>query len=293
MSEQEKKNKKTAALLSVLVHGLLLLAFLFMLAWKEPNPPLPEYGIQLNFGLDNVGSGDIQPEIEANESESTEEAAPEEIPTESTETPEVTDIEEVKDVTVPIVEETTTNTMDSPDKVAKEVVKEDVKPVVKDKPKEEKKETTKPVEKKEVVKPEVGAKGKEGESTNKEAANQGDNLNKVGDKGDEKGTLDARALYGQPGGGDGKPGLQIIGWMWDEVPNKRDQSSENGQVIIDFLIDSDGYVIKTTIIQTGVSMSVAKFYEDQLRHITFSKTSSGVVTSATTKGTVTFVIKSK
>ena len=66
--EQNKKNKRNAAIVSVLVHSILLLAFLFILAWKEPDPPLPEYGIELNFGLDNVGSGELQPDTPANES---------------------------------------------------------------------------------------------------------------------------------------------------------------------------------------------------------------------------------
>jgi protein TonB len=293
MSEQEKKNKKTATLVSLLVHGLLLIVFLFVVAWREPNPPLPEYGIELNFGLDNVGSGEVQPEIEANESESEEEAVTDELPEETIESTEPAEVQEVKEISEPIVEETTVHVLESPDVVTKKIVKDEVKPVVKEKTVEQKKEASKPVEKKELSKPEDGAKGKDGESTSQQAANQGDNTNKVGDKGNEQGTLDARALYGKPGGGDGKPGLQIIGWMWDEVPNKKDQSSENGQVIIDFLIDGDGYVIKTTVVQTSVSMSVAKFYEEQLRQITFSKTSSGIVTSSTTKGTVTFVIKSK
>ncbi|MEQ8474892.1 hypothetical protein [Fulvivirga sp.] len=289
--QNDKKNRRTAAIASVTLHALLLVAFLFMLAWKEPDPPLPEYGIELNFGLDNVGSGEEQPEVEANDSQSQEEAAENELPEETVESTDDTQTEEVNEVAEPVVEETTVNEQASPDVVAKEVVKEEVKPV-KETPKEVKKETTKPVEKTEVTKPEDGAKGKDGEATEQKAANHGDNTNKVGDKGHEEGTLDSRALYGQPGGGGG-PALQIIGWIWDEVPNKKDKSSENGIVVIDFLIDQDGYVMKTTIRNSSVSMAIAKFYEDQLRDITFSKTNDGVVSSATTKGSVTFVIKSK
>uniref|UniRef100_UPI00404A1107 hypothetical protein n=1 Tax=Fulvivirga sp. TaxID=1931237 RepID=UPI00404A1107 len=289
--QNDKKNRRTAAIASVTLHALLLVAFLFMLAWKEPDPPLPEYGIELNFGLDNVGSGEEQPEVEANDSQSQEEATENELPEETVESTDDTQTEEVNEVAEPVVEETTVNEQASPDVVAKEVVKEEVK-LVKETPKEVKKETTKPVEKTEVTKPEDGAKGKDGEATEQKAANHGDNTNKVGDKGHEEGTLDSRALYGQPGGGGG-PDLQIIGWTWDEVPNKKDKSSENGFVIIDFLIDQDGYVMRTTINKSTVSMIVAKFYEDQLRKVTFRKTSDGVVSSATTKGSVKFVIKSK
>jgi protein TonB len=63
MSEhQESKNKRIAMITSVGIHGLLLLAFMLMMAWRAPNPPLPEYGIELNFGMDEQGGGEIQPE---------------------------------------------------------------------------------------------------------------------------------------------------------------------------------------------------------------------------------------
>src|SRR5688572_6185300 len=63
MSEQqERKNRTIAMITSLGIHGLLLLAFMLMMAWRAPNPPLPEYGIELNFGLDEQGGGEIQPE---------------------------------------------------------------------------------------------------------------------------------------------------------------------------------------------------------------------------------------
>ena len=62
MEMQEKKNRRAGILTSVGIHAALFLTFFFMMAWRAPNPPLPEYGIELNFGLDNQGSGDVQPE---------------------------------------------------------------------------------------------------------------------------------------------------------------------------------------------------------------------------------------
>jgi outer membrane biosynthesis protein TonB len=62
MNEREEKQNKTIALITAIgIHALLFLSFLFVLAWRSPNPPLPEYGIELNFGLDSQGSGDVQP----------------------------------------------------------------------------------------------------------------------------------------------------------------------------------------------------------------------------------------
>ncbi len=292
MTVQQKKHKRTAALVSILVHGILLFLFLFMIAWKEPNPPLPEYGIQLNFGLDNVGSGDVQPETAANESESIEEAAPEELPTENVETPTEAEAESIEESSEPVVKETTSNTAESPDVVAKEVKKEEVKPVVKETPKEEKKAVVKPVEKKEEVKAEEGAKGKEGESSTQQAANQGDNINKVGDKGDEKGTLDARALYGKPGGGGGSA-LELTGWMWDFKPKPNDTSNENGRIVFEIKIDDQGEILSVRTLERSVSPAIEKIYRAEVEKLTFSKTSDNSIVAPVSTGKITFVIKSE
>ena len=61
-SELEKQNKKKAALYTTIIQVVLFAVLFFMVAWRAPDPPLPEYGIELNFGMDEQGSGDIQPE---------------------------------------------------------------------------------------------------------------------------------------------------------------------------------------------------------------------------------------
>lgn len=295
--EEEKRNKKAGMMVSVGLHALLLLAFLFILAWREPDPPLPEYGIELNFGMADVGTGEVQPEQPANPAENEEEAVPEELPEETIEQPveEVEEVEpEVETVEEPLEEvvESVTNPLESPDVIPKEE-KEIKKPAEETKKEEEKKEPEKPVETTAPPeKPSTGAAGTDGQSEEAQNANQGDDKDEQGDKGDEEGTLDARALYGQSGGGAG-PALSIVGWTWDEVPNDKDASSENGTIIFKFTIDQDGYVIKVQTVESSVSPGVTKFYEDQLRQTTFSKTGTGIIPSATTSGTVTFVIKSK
>src|SRR6478609_9554161 len=74
MSSEEKKNRNIGLIASAGIHGVILLILFFLVAWRAPDPPLPEYGIQLNFGLDDQGTGDIQPE----EPNVTEESKPEE-----------------------------------------------------------------------------------------------------------------------------------------------------------------------------------------------------------------------
>ncbi len=289
---QEKKNKRTAAIVSAVVHSLLLLVFLFVMAWREPDPPLPEYGIELNFGLSEVGSGEIQPEIEANESESEEEAAPEE------EAQEEVDIEEevvepTEATSEPIVEESTDNVQESPDVVEKKVEEVIEEPVVEEKPnKEPKKEEVKEEKVEEVKQPENGADGNEGEAESKQQANQGDDTNEVGDKGNEQGTLDSRALYGKPGGRDGSA-LDMTGWIWDFKPKPNDQSSENGRIVFEVKIDDQGEILSVRTLERSVSPAVEKVYRSEVEKLTFSKTSDNSLAAPISTGRITFVIKSK
>ena len=292
-TQQEKKNQKVSMLISLGIHGLLLIVFLFILAWREPDPPLPEYGIELNFGLSDAGTGDVQPQTPPNENTSEEEAAPEELPEEAAE--EVVETAEaVEETAEPVQEvvEPVDNTQESPD-VVPEVPKEDPEPVIEEEKKEEeKKPETKPVENKEPVKPADGAQGDEGESSEAEAANQGDNLDETGDKGDPQGTLDSRALYGNPGGGGGSS-LDMAGWMWDFKPEPKDTSSETGRLVFEIKIDDQGEILSIRRLQSTVSPAVEKVYRQEVEKLTFSKTSSNAIVAPVSTGKITFVIRSK
>ncbi|MGD1961567.1 MAG: hypothetical protein ACFB2Y_22110 [Fulvivirga sp.] len=291
--EKENRNEKVSMLMSLGIHGLLLILFLFILAWREPDPPLPEYGIELNFGLSDAGTGDVQPETPPNQNTSEEEAAPEELPEEAVEEIEETS-EPVEEAAEPVEEviKTVDNTQDSPD-VVPEVQQEEPKPVVEEEKKEEEKKLeAKPVENKEPQNPADGAKGDEGESNEAEAANQGDNIDEIGDKGDPEGTLDSRALYGNPGGGGGSA-LDMSGWMWDFEPKPDDTSSETGRIVFEIKVDDQGEILSVRRLESTVSPTVEKIYRQEVEKLTFSKTSSNAIVAPISTGKITFVIKSK
>ena len=144
--EQERKSKRIALITSLGVHGALLLLLLFMVAWRAPNPPLPEFGIELNFGTDETGTGDVQPEtpVGAEETQAEEaEEQPEEIP-----------LPEPEEIAEEVVEEAAP---DKPVTVQPEVVSKTESPVVVEEKKEAKpveKPAEKPVEKAVEKKPE-------------------------------------------------------------------------------------------------------------------------------------------
>lgn len=301
-SEQEKKNKKTGMAVSAGIHTLLLLLFFFLLAWRAPDPPLPDYGIELNFGTENAGSGNEQPVTPASPSETEEineaKAEPEAEPVQEQQVAEEPVPEPVVQEVIPAepaAEQVVTQPAPSP--VTKEEVK---KPVPKPQPK---KEEPKPVVKTEPVKEPVKEEPKkeaskpalfpgESEKTESAKANQGDRDGAVGDQGNKEGTLDSRALYGEQGGGKGGAQLSIAGWRWDQAPDKQDQSAENGKIVFRFKIDDQGYVIEATTIESTVSPKVTQFYREQLVRTTFSPTSNSAP-APTTTGTVTFVIKAR
>ncbi len=105
MSSSAKKDKRKGILGTILFHGLLLVAFLFMgLTYQIPPPP--EEGISINFGFSDEGLGKIEPESTEETTEIVEEEvieqqieSTEEIVTQSeTETPAVEKTEEKEKV---------------------------------------------------------------------------------------------------------------------------------------------------------------------------------------------------
>ena len=304
-TEQENKNKRTAWIASIVIHGLLLIAFIFMIAWREPNPPYPEYGIEVNFGVDNSGSGDIQPTTPANESENIEESDPAPAQEETVEeVVEETTIEQVvEDVAEPVEEavseevvaETITQPNPSPDVIEEvtEEVEEVTPELFEEEPQEEQPEEP-------AVTPVLysndgdNASDGTGESNDDaQQANHGDDADATGDEGQEDGTLDARTLYGNQGGGGGAPALNMSGWMWDFTPKPNDTSNENGRIVFEVKIDDEGEIISVRTLERSVSTTVEKIYRQEIEKLTFTKTSDNHSTAAVSTGTITFVIRSK
>ncbi len=301
MTIQEKKNDRWGIGISLGIHAALLLLFIFMLAWKEPFPPLPEYGIEISFGLEEAGSGDIQPTVPANTNpEPTEEPAPEEpapaeeiIPESKTETnPEENpepQVEEIEEVNTPVEEAEVTQPV--PDVVpVKEAPKEEKakeKPVVKESPKLD------PA----AVYPKEnsitdGANGTEGTSKTPVDSNQGDKPGNTGDQGNPEGKIDARALYGKPGGGGGAA-LNMTGWDWDFLPKPSDLSNETGHIVFEIKIDDEGEILSIRTIEKSVNESLVKIYRSAVAKLTFSPTSANSRPAPTSTGRITFIIRSK
>ena len=296
VGQAEKNNRRWGAFVSLGVHLALLLLFFFMLAWKEPNPPFPEYGIELNFGLDAAGSGEIQPSIQQVETEL--EAESESEPSEAQETIESEPEPPTEAVTEPIESEPE-QTLDE----APPIDSPDTNPL--EQPTEAQTETetdsepeSQPVEPvTDPQEPEVQpvASSVENDSDNQEAptqSNQGDRTDEIGDQGDPQGNVDARALYGNPGGGDGAA-LDLTGWIWDSLPRPRDPSQESGRIVFQIIIDDQGDLISVRTVEKTVSPNIERIYKAEVEKLTFSPTTQNTLPAPRSTGTITFIIRSR
>ncbi|MCX2746100.1 hypothetical protein OO013_19635 [Mangrovivirga sp. M17] len=278
-----KKDKQKSMVITIAIHGVLLVLFAFLLAWKEPNPPLPQYGIEIDMGMDDVGSGDDQDNIEAPESEAEDEPSPVE---EAVEEPTEQPVEETSEPTE-VVE-----TEEPVEPVEDVSESEDAVPVEPQPKKTTTKTETKTETKKETVKAPIYPGTEKGEGSGASKKSDGDDSDQQGDKGDPE-SVDQRYIYkGTSGGGGGGPQLDITGWTWDRVPDKRDDSDQSGRIVFEFTIDADGYVIHTEPLESTVSPDIVIFYQRQLEETTFHQTGS-LPAKPRTKGKVTFIIKSQ
>ncbi len=292
MKSDEEKNKTIGLIASVGIHATVFMILFFMVAWRAPNPPLPEYGIELNFGLDSEGFGDLQPTTPVGDAQAVTDEVPQEQPAEAKPdeaTPDVT--EPVKEAAVDKPTEQNISKVESP-VTLKEEKKEAKKEVVKDKPKESQPEEKviaayKKEEKKSLNPADAAAKGLPG--------NQGDQANKVGDQGSPEGKLDAKALYGTPGGGGGGNGmdLQMSGWTWADQPKVPDlPDNENGKVVFEIECDESGDITGINTLERSLSPKAEQILKEEIRKNSLVRTSGGKVPERS-KGRIIFILKTK
>ncbi|NDK54342.1 TonB family protein [Pontibacter fetidus] len=289
LSQEEKKNERIAAGISVAVHLILLLLLIYVMAWRAPGPPAEDIGIELNYGLDNVGSGDIQTMATPNESKNVKDSKPAPTQPDAVREPKPTvQPTPPQPVETPKVQ---TTTADAPVSV-----KEEAKPQPKAQPKEE------VIVKKEAEKPKAlypgkpttsSGTGKSGTSDEATGNNNGDNPGTVGDKGSPEGKLDAKALYGKSGGGAGGS-LNMAGWGWGDIPKPRDTSSETGKVVIKITINPDGTVENARVVESTVSSQVAEIYRMEVfKKATFVRLGGNDEYGKGATGFITYTIKTR
>ncbi|MCG8307709.1 MAG: hypothetical protein MI975_10000 [Cytophagales bacterium] len=286
------RDKRMGWLISLSVHAVVIILFFFILAWQAPDPPLPEYGIELNFGIEEAGSGYEQPLTDPTPPVTEDQGEPEQQVVEEQEqiTEEQPEPEQVEETAVEELPDSQQE--DSPVETQPAEEQAPVEPI-----EEQVVEEVKQVSETDVEEPKEAPKVEEKiidtNALYPGSASQGQKEHAAGDAGDSEGTIDSRALYGKSGGGGGGPSLDLAGWRWDYEPRPNDNSRENGRIVFEIKVDDNGEVIGVRTLEKTVSPSVEQLYRREVEKLTFSPLSSNTIPAPISTGKITFIIRSK
>jgi protein TonB len=222
---ETKHKRKSAAITAVIL--LLLLFVIFNFGMNYTDPP-QEYGLAINFGDANVGSGEP---VRKTKKISTPEIV---------EKQEVVE-EEVKEIPKEIIEEEIITTDTSKEVLVVEKIKEEKKPVKKEIKKEKAKEVPKAKPKPSKETTDALNSLLNGNSSDGNPKGQGDNK-KEGVKGNIKGDPDANKYYGNTGSGAGG-NYNLAGRKALSKPIEQPECQEEGIVVVRITVDKNGKVI--------------------------------------------------
>lgn len=307
----ENESKKKSWIITVLVNIALLIAFYFIVVWKEQIPPIPTFGLELNLGFTPTGSGDRNSPNAPSEVQTpvTESAAPGEIapavtkpatpaPSQKTETakpktaskPAVNQAVTTKPSPIRGEEKATENTK-KPEPVKTEPTKTVTAPAKSEAEATTQKAPEKPKLDQRAI---FGAGGTSGKGTQPASGGaQGSSTDK-GDAGDPKGTVDGRAIMGEGSGKGAASGagysLDLAGWDFSSKPAINDRvSTRNGKIVFKITVDDSGKIVQAVPLEYNVSNEVLAYYRQVVNQINFKK--QGGAAADFSSGKITFVIK--
>ncbi|WP_194976321.1 energy transducer TonB [Aquiflexum lacus] len=309
---QEAENKRKALIITIIVNVLVLLAIFFIVVWREQVPPLPKYGMELNLGFSDFGSGNNQtnsPPSEAQTPNSQTPAPGDQAPQPVEATVPVTQpkTEAAKPATTtakPTVEALSktpspVKASEKPTPAVKDPspAKKETTPVTQPSVSEAEKTTTKAEEKPKIDQRAIfGAGGTTGSGSQPAAGSAQGASTQKGDEGKPTGTIDGRAIMGS-GSGEGIPGpasgynLELAGWDFASRPNIRDNvSTRNGKIVFNITVDDNGKIVQAVPREYNVSNEVLAYYRTVINQINF-KRQGGAATAEFSQGRITFIIK--
>ncbi|HET9057484.1 MAG TPA: hypothetical protein VFN30_11630 [Chitinophagaceae bacterium] len=280
---ESTKNTKALAT-TVVFHGILLLVF-FLIAFKEPLPPVyppPGEGIEVNLGNSDQGLGNEQPLIPGD-------PAPDE--------------EQVSSRPPISQPETTKENIRDDENGDEEVAKKPTvtKPVIKPKPivnnnPPKKTTSSQTVSNPIPAPPKPKATYKGGSGT---GGNNADDYNNIRNQGIAGGKGDQGKLNGNPNsdnysgnGGTGTSGISVGGNLKGRKhsnPSFEDDFNENAKVVMQVTVNESGNVISASYIARGSTTSSASMIDIARRKAFQIKFAAGEMAS----GTITFNFKLK
>lgn len=234
MKYLETKHERNSAKITTLL--MLILVLLFFVVGPDYLDPPTEYGVAVNFGTTDFGSGDVQPDKPIKSVPNEINKPTQETPTESKPEESVTD--KVEDVAT---QETEESIKIKKQKEAEAKAKAEAERIEREKREAEEKKRREQEEKKKKLDELMGGIGKsDGEATGSE----GDD-NQTGDKGQPDGNPYA-PYEGIPGSGTGGMGYGLNNRSGVKYVLSEGCTNEYGLVVVDIVVNKDGKVIKAT-----------------------------------------------
>lgn len=291
--------------MSLGITGLLLLMFVFIKLTRMTPPIAPmELFLEVNYGVDNVGSGNIQTFNKANDSKVAENmkrgeeektknvvTPPKPTPPTPQPTKATTKTKAPERVITSKAEESSVKEVERPE--TKNTPAASTKPAVESTPAKVEPKINNDALFKKSTGANSGSNGTNGTKEGIGGNNNGNDASGVGDKGVKEGSLYSKNYEGSGGGGGSNVGYSLAGWRWKRAPVVNDKSDATGQIIFKIIVDSNGRV-KNVITQstTVTDYAVVNKYKDAVRALTFERSTSASAPSEST-GTITFKISSK
>lgn len=265
------KHKRKSAGLTMLILALLLVG-IFSFGMTYLNPPV-EYGVAINFGNSEVGSG--APVKEVKQENTT--AMPEEIPEASPrETAENTTEEEM--LTNDLETEVPSIAKPKEEKEVIESPEKEIEPVKQPEPK-----------------PSQATKNAlqslmQGANSNEATTGEGDDI-KQGLKGNKEGDINTSNYYGNTrSGSDGN--YNLAGRKALSKPKPKDDCQEEGKVVVSIVVDKNGKVIKAEPGGKG-STNTAPCLVKAAKEAALNTTWNAVPNASPQKGSIIYVFTLK
>lgn len=243
----ETKHEKDSARITALV-AVILLLLIFIVGPKAMIPP-EEYGVAVNFGTTDFGSGRIQPREPVRNQ-----------PKEVIEEPKVQ--ESVPQETAPVENTEEVLTEENAEEIAmKKKLEEEarIKAEAELKAREEaeriERERREQEEKKKNLDNLIGGIGK---SDGTETGGEGDD-NRAGDKGQLDGDPYAPSYFGEPGSGGGGTGYGLRGRGRPTRSIVRPECNEEGRVVVEIHVNREGRVVRAVPGKRGTTGDICLY----------------------------------
>ena len=310
MKKESNRIEKKSALITLILQIVLVCGLFFAVAWKEPNPPIAQYGIELGFevftGTEEASPNQTNDSPTENTQIIQEETSNDEIGlNEVTESQEISesigesqgDITDQEVETDQIIASSQIDALTDDETVVildeSEQIMEDVESTDK---KEEDIEPEDNTAKKTLNTDEEDLQNASLDDSESELQGKMEQTDSKTGSNNQINEIDERALYktnaGSKQGANEGPELQISGWEWGaQKPRPKDTSDEIvGKVICNIRVDSDGY-ISAQLDSYTTPPSVAIAYKNSLDGLQLEIKDDGVTLGS--MGKVVFILKPK